>query len=285
MWTISLPLRIPVSRNKLFSLNLNIYRNTHFQTLNKAKQNFNDLARELLVGVPKLKACSLEYVLYPASRQLCDISNVCTVVDKFFSDALVDCGILEDDNYQFIADVRFRFGQIDKANPRAEVIIRSPDHQPKEEDPMKISTKTVTFVSLTRDDLVTAIREYVGKQVTLAPDAELDLQGLPSDVEFSVRLEQSSEAAPAAAPKGRAKKMDPKVAMTQVAEALKARESQTTEESTQEAEVAPEPAQAAEEPLTGASSPVVADDEPLPPAPAAPPAKGLFANFKRPNNG
>lgn len=127
MWTISLPLRVPISKKKFFSLNLNLYRNAHYQTLDRAKKNFHEIARELIRGIPHLEACSLEYVLYPATRQLCDVSNVCSIADKFFSDVLVSQGVILDDNYQVISSVDFRFGAVDKLNPRIDVTIRQRD--------------------------------------------------------------------------------------------------------------------------------------------------------------
>lgn len=136
MWTIALPLRIEIPRktkeNKVFALNLNVYRNTHPHTLNQAKVIFNDLVLPLVVnaGVPKLKLCTLEYHLYVGSARECDVNNVCSIVDKFFSDTLVHAGVLEDDNYKFLAETRFKFGGIDRANPRVEAVIRSPDHIP-----------------------------------------------------------------------------------------------------------------------------------------------------------
>lgn len=125
MWTIDLPLRIPVSKSSEFAVNLNQYRNAHYQILDKAKKNFTALAVEQIkkLEIPKLGKCALEYRLYPRTLQLCDVNNICSIADKFFSDSLVEAGVLEDDNYKFISDSRFLFGHVDRQNPRVSVTI------------------------------------------------------------------------------------------------------------------------------------------------------------------
>ena len=123
MWTISLPLAVKQTKTKNFSLNLNVYRNTHYQTLNNVKVNFQKQVAPLLVQLPKLSQISLSYELYPQSNRLCDIANVCSVVDKFFSDTLVNLGYIPDDNYQHVLGVQYLFGSVDPKNPRVEVTI------------------------------------------------------------------------------------------------------------------------------------------------------------------
>ena len=123
MWVLSLPLSIQQSKTKVFQLNLNIYRNAHYQTLNKVKVNFQEQVAPLLKNLPPLQQVSLSYELYPQSHRLCDVANICSVVDKFFSDALVNLGYIADDNYQHVLGVQYLFGSIDSKNPRVEVTI------------------------------------------------------------------------------------------------------------------------------------------------------------------
>ena len=276
MWTIQLPLRVPVSKSKVFYLNLNQYRNAHFQVLDKAKKAFDREVRPRLAGIPKLTKLTLEYILYPGTAQLCDTNNILSIEDKFFSDSLVNAGVLEDDNYKFIADSKFRFGHIDRENPRVDVIVRSPDHIPlvrveplteeRESKPMKI----ITLITLTQMDLNAALAEYVGKLVPVAPDADLVLQK-QDDGTYQIRLESASGAvssvpvAPVAdAPKhrGRAPKAEPKAAMA----ALK--DVQTTQAQTPQPEAKNAP-EASQEPSSEAP---VASEESKP----ATPVKSLF---------
>lgn len=122
-WIFNSPLSIPVSKNKNFSLNLNVYRNAHYQTLNKAKQLYESYMIPAIQSsiLGSLVSCKLIYILYPRTNRRCDISNICCITDKFFSDSLVRAGVLEDDNYDFISSVEYKFGCIDKLEPRVEV--------------------------------------------------------------------------------------------------------------------------------------------------------------------
>ena len=67
---------------------------------------------------------ALVFTLYPKTRLLTDISNVCSVHDKFFCDALSEFGKIEDDNYKFLPEITYRFGEVDKENPRVEIEIK-----------------------------------------------------------------------------------------------------------------------------------------------------------------
>ena len=117
--TLSVPLKLPIKSKKSnwFYLNLNVYRNAHYFILDKAKKMFEDLVRPKLIALPKLRYVGIEYTLYPGSRHRTDLSNTCCVVDKFFCDALVNVGVIEDDNYTIVKKVHYEFGQINKDNP------------------------------------------------------------------------------------------------------------------------------------------------------------------------
>lgn len=119
---LDLPITIQIGRKK-FPLNLNFYRNAHYQTLNKMKVLFAELISTQLQSLPKFKEISLIYTLYPKTHRLCDVANICTVVDKFFCDALVSAKKIEDDNYTFLKNIQYKFGNIDKENPRVTVQI------------------------------------------------------------------------------------------------------------------------------------------------------------------
>ena len=88
VWEVHLPLRVALSKNKHFMLNLNQYRNAHHMTLNNAKIKFAESVSPLIRHIPKLNKCSFLYTYYAPSKREVDISNVCSVVDKFFSDAV-----------------------------------------------------------------------------------------------------------------------------------------------------------------------------------------------------
>ena len=125
MWVVSVPISVMVTKKKAFSLNLNQYRNANHFTLDKAKKEFADQVKSKLDNIPSLDKIRISYILYPKSQQLCDVSNICSIVDKFFSDCLTTKGIIPDDNYNHVKMVAYGFGEVDKLNPRCEVIIES----------------------------------------------------------------------------------------------------------------------------------------------------------------
>lgn len=131
-YIFTLPLKISVYKSKrtgkdtFFNLNLNQYRNASYFTLNTAKISFKEEVRNRLKSDISIIHFPIEinYKLYIGSKRLCDVSNICSIIDKFFCDALVELGILPDDNYTIISGISYSFGGIDKSNPRCEITIK-----------------------------------------------------------------------------------------------------------------------------------------------------------------
>lgn len=98
-----IPARLQVG-NKIFALNLNTYRNAHFQTLNNAKKNFKVLLYNTYPEILLIRAESVivQYQLTPHNKKLFDTQNIVSIVDKFFLDALVEAGTIPDDNYKIV---------------------------------------------------------------------------------------------------------------------------------------------------------------------------------------
>jgi len=119
------PLKVPVSKSKFFILNINNYRNTHYHVLNKAKIAYKEHMYEQIKDIPVLSCVKIKYTLYPGTKRRTDTSNVLSIHDKFFADALVENGKLEDDNYLFVTGSEYLFGGVDKKNPRVEIEIYS----------------------------------------------------------------------------------------------------------------------------------------------------------------
>lgn len=129
---IDLPLFVMLPRktkkDKRIALNLNIYRNLHHMSLNQSKIAFKMAVLGKLTSLPSMDKITLEYALYPKTKRLVDVANVCSIVDKYFCDALVETGKLPDDNYKHLASVVYRFGEVDPINPRCEVLIKEINH-------------------------------------------------------------------------------------------------------------------------------------------------------------
>lgn len=120
---INSPLSVPISKSKRFVLNLNVYRNTHYQSLNKAKASYKAVMAEQIQALPRMGRVVVNYTLYPKTRRLTDIGNVVAIHKKFFEDAMVEFGIIEDDNYLHVTGSIESFGCVDKASPRVEIEI------------------------------------------------------------------------------------------------------------------------------------------------------------------
>lgn len=128
MWEVSLPTKVRISDNKVkanryWNINLNQYRNANHFTLNAAKVNFAEIVAPRLAHIPPMERIRISYWLYTGTKALCDVANVCSIVDKFFCDVLTKEGIIPDDNYNNLIMVAFGFGGIDKSNPRVEAIL------------------------------------------------------------------------------------------------------------------------------------------------------------------
>lgn len=118
-----LPLEIKQSKNKIFKLNMNIFRNAHYRTLSKAKLDFADIFAEKYGHNPgePLTNCRQEYTIFFPNNRGADVMNVGAIVEKFTSDCLTKFGWIEDDNRRVLKGVMFWDGGIDRDNPRAEI--------------------------------------------------------------------------------------------------------------------------------------------------------------------
>lgn len=122
-YTISLPLAIKLGK-KVYSINLNGYRNWHYRLSNDLKKAYKAYIKESVELLPKLNKISLTYIVYARSARRFDTMNVISITSKFFEDALVEANKIEDDNYDFIPEHHSYFGGIRKTNPRVDVIIK-----------------------------------------------------------------------------------------------------------------------------------------------------------------
>lgn len=111
-------------KSRCMTLNMNVYRNTHYRILNITKVHYVDVMEEQINNLPDLKPpIQLTYTYYPASNRQCDVTNVCSIHSKYFLDSLVELGKLKDDNYKFVPTEIFTIGTVDKENPRVEIKI------------------------------------------------------------------------------------------------------------------------------------------------------------------
>ena len=100
---------------------VNWYRNAHYQTSNAAKINFKKLIQDQLNKFDKIETpIKIKYTYYAKANNGPDLDNFVGTVKKFFQDALVESGLIEDDNVNFIISNSESYGGIDRSNPRVE---------------------------------------------------------------------------------------------------------------------------------------------------------------------
>ncbi len=121
------PLRVPKSKKKDFILNINQYRNAHWIVLNNSKVAFKDIMDERYPDEYELFNGKVKtiYTIFGGTNHKFDLPNVCSIVQKYFEDWLVSKGIIKDDNVSIVINCEYRFGGVDKTNPRAEITIEN----------------------------------------------------------------------------------------------------------------------------------------------------------------
>ena len=114
---------------KKFILNMNNYRNRHHNDLSKAKKRYSqELSKQIFKLDPiKNGPYIFKFDYYHGNRRLFDVANPVSIIDKFATDALVNAGVIDDDNINFISKVEYQYCGIDKDNPRCELrIVKAP---------------------------------------------------------------------------------------------------------------------------------------------------------------
>ena len=100
---IKLPLDVYYSKKKKFILNLNNYRNAHYRVLSTAKKIYSEDLVEKIQDLPKfIEPVRLTYTYYARSNRRLDI---------------------QDDDFKQVKEVVYKFGGVDKDDPRCELVI------------------------------------------------------------------------------------------------------------------------------------------------------------------
>tara|TARA_R110000822_G_scaffold14172_6_gene50110 strand:+ start:1146 stop:1547 length:402 start_codon:yes stop_codon:yes gene_type:complete len=127
-FSVPIMLEVGGQTKKKYYLNLNGYRNWHFQLNNQLKKMFKIVVAEDIRKLSRVdNVCKVTYTIYYPTKRAFDIDNIGSVITKFTHDALVEFEILEDDNYNFVNEISYKFGGVDKDNPRCDVVIIEQD--------------------------------------------------------------------------------------------------------------------------------------------------------------
>jgi hypothetical protein len=128
MFKLESPLIVIIPRktkdDKKIYLNLNVYRNLHFIVNNQAKEIYCKLMEKKLKGIKFKDQIDITFTLFKSSNRKIDRSNVLSIVEKFFCDALVHHKCIPDDNDDYIKATHYKSGGLDRENPRVEIEIK-----------------------------------------------------------------------------------------------------------------------------------------------------------------
>lgn len=107
VFEVKLPIKVTlgVNKRKSYSCNLNAYRNWQHYLKNNVKQEYHKIVKE---KIPKIKVKDpvfIKYEYFAKDNRKTDLMNIVSIIDKFFSDVLVELGVLTDDNYEYVRKV------------------------------------------------------------------------------------------------------------------------------------------------------------------------------------
>ena len=104
---------LPMKRkaDKKVMLNLNVYRNLHYQVNNDVK----DIFKPDSVYAFRAEIIEISYTVYKTTKRKYDTMNIISIVDKFFLDWLVTNNYLPDDTC-----LNVRYGYIEGKNDCSE---------------------------------------------------------------------------------------------------------------------------------------------------------------------
>ena len=111
-------------KDKRIALNMNTYRNLHHRISNDAKKAYSEALREQLEGLSIQTPVEVTYKVYKGSKRRLDKMNVISVVSKFLLDSITDYGCWEDDNDDYVKKETIMPTELDRENPRVEIIIK-----------------------------------------------------------------------------------------------------------------------------------------------------------------
>ena len=125
---VTLPISILSGKKKIrkYHLNLNQYRNWHFQVSNNIKKQFKQEVKGFL-DFSFYGKIQIEYTYFAPDARVRDLMNYITVVDKFFQDALVEEGCIDSDDTNTVVKIISIYGGVDRSNPRMEARIKNYD--------------------------------------------------------------------------------------------------------------------------------------------------------------
>ena len=119
------PLGVRKPNGKWIPFSGSWYRNAYFHESNKVKVHYTETlaALQLKNHSPMVGVVYSLFVVFKPNKRRLDTDNYTTVHKKFFNDAMVKYGIIEDDDSETAALQISCYGGIDKDNPRVDIYV------------------------------------------------------------------------------------------------------------------------------------------------------------------
>ena len=112
-------------KDKRVYLNLNSYGNVNSFVNNEVKKAYLEAIRGQVEGKVIHTPVEIHYQVFKQSKRRLDKMNVVAVTSKYLLDALTNLKCWEDDNDDFIKTETILPTELDRTNPRVEIIIIS----------------------------------------------------------------------------------------------------------------------------------------------------------------
>jgi hypothetical protein len=126
MNTIELPIywtqHYKTKKDKTVLVGMNWYRNAHYHSQNKMKQDFHELVAKQVGDFSCDGKFKLAIEIYYKNSN-CDGANIAALIEKFILDALQEDKVIINDNVQYHMGSSWKIVEQDKDNPRSLITI------------------------------------------------------------------------------------------------------------------------------------------------------------------
>ena len=113
------------TKDKRIYINMNSYRNLHYLVNNQVKKMYLEAVREQLEGLTIQTPVDITYKVYKKTSRRLDKMNVVAITSKYLLDAITELGCWEDDNDDHVKTETILPTELDRANSRVEVTIKT----------------------------------------------------------------------------------------------------------------------------------------------------------------
>ena len=113
------------TKDKRIYINMNSYRNLHYLVNNQVKKMYLEAVREQLEGLTIQTPVEITYKVYKKTSRRLDKMNVVAITSKYLLDAITELGCWEDDNDDHVKTETILPTELDRANSRVEVTIKT----------------------------------------------------------------------------------------------------------------------------------------------------------------